>query len=211
MIETTWQEVSLKAKNENQMLWNGNSLRLNDLQINGDELTLITSVIDFRERLGISRNFNKIEYLGRQYFGMGMAVGGMIETIDGNYIFINRSPKSVNLNRTDFVGGVMDRIEATSGEDLVAHAYQEIKEETNLDEEDIIKAQVLGIIMSITSSVIILINVKVKLSRDEVLNKFDIMHDEEVGSLKIIPSTEVVEFLISLGGYKPSVVQLMGL
>jgi predicted NUDIX family phosphoesterase len=211
MIETTWEEVSLKAKNENQMLWNGLSLSLNDLEVNGDQLTLMTCVVEFKQRVGISRNFNRIEHLGKEYFDMGMAVGCIIETGDNNFIFINRSSRSVNMNRTDLVGGVMDRIDATCGNDLIAHGYQEIKEEINLDQADIKSMSILGIVMAPTSNVIVIMDVKVDCSLEEILLKFELGHDDEADSLKIVPASELKDFLITLGGYKPSVVKLLDL
>lgn len=209
MVEATWEEITKKAKAENQMLWNGLSLSLNDLEVNGDQLTLITSVVEFKRRVVLSRNFNRIEHLGKEFFDMGMAVGCMVETTDNKHVFINRSSKSVNLNRTDLVGGVMDRIDATCGYDLIAHCYQEIKEEINLDQANIKSMSILGIVMAPTSNVIVIVDVKADCSLEEILLKFELGHDDEADSLKTVPESELKDFLMSLGGYKPSIIDLL--
>jgi hypothetical protein len=208
IISQTWNELESKAKEQNQMLWNGESLRLDDLKEENGDLVLYTSPTDYKTRTCLERNITKIEDLDLAYSSAGLAIGGFIETLDGYFIFNQRSAKSVARNRIDFVGGVMDNVEAKDGFDLLNHNYLEILEEINLSEEFIENISILGLVLSDYGNVIIATHTKLKINFEQLNHIFEEGHDEEVQNLFKVNRDDLVEFITDLGGYKPKALEL---
>jgi hypothetical protein len=209
IISNTWNELETNVKAKNQLLWNGESLRLDDLKEKDGKLELYTSPTDYKTRTCLERNVEQVENLGLSYLSAGLAIGGFVETLDGFYIFNQRSVKSVEKFRIDFIGGVMDNMEAKDGFDLLNHNYLEIQEELNLSQDLIENIWILGFILSNFGNIIIATSVKLKISFDELSQIFDQNHDEEVQNLVKVSKDELVEFVEKLGSYKPAALELL--
>ena len=211
IISQTWSQLETKAKAQNQMLWNGESLRLDDLKEENGNLVLYTSPTDYKTRACLERNIEKVESLGMAYFSAGLAIGGFVESLDGVFIFNQRSDKSVSRNRVDFIGGVMDNIHAKDGFDLLNHNYLEIQEEMNLNKDLIENTSILGLVLSSFGNVIVVTFTKLKISFDDLNDLFEQKHDEEVENLVKVSRDDLPEFMAKLGGYKPAALELLKL
>ena len=208
IISQTWNLLETKAKEQNQMLWNGESLRLDDLKEENGSLILYTSPTDYKTRTCLERNFVKVESLGLAYFSAGLAIGGFVETLDGFFVFNQRSSKSVEEYRVDFIGGVMDNVLAKDGFDLLNHNYLEIEEEINVKLESIENISILGLILTNYGNVIIVTHAKLNLSFDEVNSLFEQNNDGEVQNLVKVSKEGLAEFMAKLGGYKSCAFEL---
>ena len=209
IISQTWNQLETKAKAQNQMLWNGESLRLDDLTEHSGNLVLHTSPTDYKTRTCLERNFEKVENLGMAYFSAGLAIGGFVETLDGYFIFNQRSDKSVARNRVDFIGGVMDNVKAKDGFDLLNHNYLELSEEINVAENLVETMSILGLVMSDYGNVIIVTYAKLKVDFKELNDLFEQKHDQEVENLFQVSQGELAELVEKLGGYKTKAFELL--
>ena len=211
IIAEAWLEIETKAKNENQMLWNGEGLRLDNLKQENDKLILYTSPSDFKTHTCLGRNINKIEKLGMAYFSAGLIIGGFVETSDNYFIFIDRSTKSISRSRIDFIGGIMDKVNAGNGLDLLSHSYQEIEEEINITQSQIESNTILGLVLCNSGNVIIVTSTKLKIKYEEVMEYFSHKHDEEVQDLVKVEKENLANFVSNLGSYRPAALQLLDL
>jgi len=209
LIYQTWEKMETKAIAQNQMLWNGESLRLDDLKLENGELTLFTSPTDYKTRASLELNISKVENLSLQYLSAGLAIGGFIETIDNYYIFNQRSHKSVDGNRVDFIGGVMDNMSAKDGFDLLEHNYLEIKEEINVSKNEIESINILGLILGDSGNVIFITSTKLNISFDYLQKLFEQKHDEEVFELVKVKDQDLEIFINQIGRYKPLALDLL--
>lgn len=209
IISETWNQLETKAKAQNQMLWNGESLRLDDLKEENDNLVLHTSPTDYKTRTCLERNFAKVETLGLPYFSAGLAIGGFVETLDGYFVFNQRSSRSVEEYRVDFLGGVMDNVKAKDGFDLLNHMYLEMKEEINIIENLIETMSILGLILTNYGNVIIVTHAKLKVDFNELNNLFEQKNDGEVQNLVKVSRVDLQKFIEKLGGYKITAFELL--
>jgi hypothetical protein len=209
LIYQTWNEMETKAKTKNHLLWNGKSLRLDDLKLENEDLTLFTSPTDYKTRASLELNISKVENLGLQYLSAGLAIGGFIETKDGFYIFNQRSDKSVDGNRVDFIGGVMDNISAKDGLDLLKHDYLEIKEEINVSKNEIESIIILGLILGDSGNVIFITSTKLNITFEDLQKLFEQKHDEEVFELVKVKDQDLEFFINQIGRYKPLALELL--
>jgi len=209
VISKTWHELETNVKAKNQLLWNGESLRLDDLKEEHGKLELYTSPTDYKTRTCLERNVQEVKNLGLPYLSAGLAIGGFVETLDGFYVFNQRSVKSVEKFRIDFIGGVMDNMEAKDGFDLLNHMYLEIQGELNLSKDFIQNISILGLVLSNFGNIIIATSVKLKISFDELSQIFEQKHDEEVQNLVKIDPKDLPEFIAKLGSYKPAALELL--
>ena len=208
-VKVAWKEVYKKAKAEGKQVWDGVSFRLNDVREEHSHLKLEVSPIKFSVRYPLNKMKEDLERLGEDYYPRGMAIGGFIKTLDGEFIFGQRSGKSMTSNKIDFIGGVIEEHDGASGQSLLSRNQIEIKEEVGIDRRFIDEMFVVGVVLSNTTNVILITYTELSMGSLEVRNVFSKATDDEMSDLIFVEEKNLAEYLESLGGYKTMVIELL--
>lgn len=206
-IDQKWQEMEITAKEKEATLFNGQTYRLESIKKTNNEYTLNVSLINFKER-------RCLEYLEKEsdlgdISSNGLAIGGFLKTLEGDYIFGALTGKSFNHNKADFIGGIVDsRIELTSA-GLWNKFLEEIEEETGLNAKHISDGIYLGIIKTQVDNCVLLCSAKIQLTKLEITKIFNTSLDHEMKGLEFVSATDLENYLNKLGGYKPAAFKLL--
>ncbi len=208
-LQETWKQIVIEATSKGQKICDGESYRLDNLQLQGDKITLYLSKFKYSIRKPLSELNAEIESYGDEYCSRGLAIGGLIKTTDGLYIFGKRSDKSSTKARIDFIGGVLEEIEIKDGHDLIRKNKEEILEETGIDNSNINNIEILGLVSSNSSIVVIVTVSSLNIDSTKAREIFKSKKDDEMAELIFINSDGLKNYLNELGGYKPTVVNLL--
>jgi hypothetical protein len=97
---------------------------------------------------------------------------------------VELSGKSMNENKTDLLGGIMETtIDLRMGSDVFKSLYAELEEEGSISQADIAGAYLRALILGEKTNVQFYFEVVLKTSLGEVLQKFKDNSDEDVKSL----------------------------
>lgn len=202
-IENIWQETVKDAEEKGKLIFNGESFRLDDFQINDGKLSLELSKFSYKVRSSLSKLSERLVLLGEAYYCRGLSIGGFVETTDHKFIFGQRSGKTLTNNNVDFIGGILDPKVINNGYDLFAHNKQEIFEELGVTEDNILSIELVALVLTSATNIILLTRTKLDMSSTEVNHTFENANDkEEMKSLMFVDREELSDFLNSLGEYK---------
>lgn len=205
-----WGEIIEDAKAKGVELWDGEPYRLDNLaEIREGNLNLKLSTIKFSTMAGYIALTRQIEITEAQYTNH-ISTAGLIKTRDGLYVFGIRGNTYHN-SKVDFIGGGLNRSEiiVKSGEDIATNLIREMKEEANIEEQDIALMEGLGILLSDRMNVLIMFEVELKINQDELQNIFRDRLDHEMAELVFVKEEELERFLKDLTSYRPLVWDLL--
>lgn len=210
-INPLWEKIYKKATAEGKQVWDGISFRLNDVHEEQGTLMFEVSPIKFSIRYPLCTMVSELEHLGEDYYAKGMGIGGIIETSDGKYIFGQRSGKTMTSNKIDVIGGFVEGVDFTDKREqgLLAVNTMEIKEELGIDSFRIKEMSVIGVVLSYTTNVVVVTYTELEMDSSEVRQSFNNATDDEMSDLVFVEKENLKKFLITLGGYKPLVVELL--
>jgi hypothetical protein len=140
-----------------------------------------------------------LEFIDPQYYPNGIAVGTLIETSDGYFIFGTRGKVHAGRQWWEIamIGGTLqpDETQVDSSQGFVDHLYKEIQEETWVWSQYIQDTKLVGIQRMSNGGIAFTYYIKLLLEKDNVQEIFEKESDEELASLKFLPNNEVIEFL----------------
>lgn len=209
-VAVVWKEKYREAIQQGKKIWDSDLYRFEKLEIKDNKVVLTLSIVKFNFVYGF-QNSTYFQSSNPTYFAQHFSVGAMIKTKDNKFIFGERGNKTVAMGKIDIIGGALsaDEFQLTSGEDIQKALSKEIKEEINISPEHIKSNHLIGMISSFTSNVIILSQINLDVDSTEVIQTFKLTNDEEMKKLLFIDEEKVNDYLISLGGYKPLLVDLL--
>lgn len=209
-IDTVWQETIENAKKNNQLIFDGESFRLDSYIVDAGILKLELSKFKYKVRSSLNKLKNELEKLGEEYYCNGLAIGGIIKTKDNKFVFGRRSGNTITNNSEDFIGGILEPDVIKDAEDLFKYNKQEILEEIGLNENHIISQKLIALVLSPSTNIIMLTFTKLNIDSDEIKNIFEQSNDKfEMSELVFIEEDKLIEYLHNLGGYKVAVVKLL--
>lgn len=186
-IEALWKTKVTSAQQQGKTIYNGLSYRLNNLVIEGDKLKLDFGIFDFktRECLVEAQGY---ENLTEEYFRKGCHSQGTIKTQDGKYLLVELSGKSLNFNKVDFIGGIMEtKPELKTGEDVFQSFLLELEEEACISTSDIDDIYLNIIYLNIHTNVGFYFEVLLNINSEELAARFTRdRKDLDIKSLKIL-------------------------
>lgn len=211
MIEETWLKLQSRAKQNDLLLYNGLSYRLDNVEFNSEtaKLTLQLGEFDFRTRKSLELIVGEIIELGHEYLGLGLAIGSLLQTSDGLYVFGQRSGRTMADSAVDFIGGIVESNIEVSEKGLRQMLLLELLEEANIDAREVTINQYLGIILSNRGNAVLLADVRLNITKSQLEHKFTFSDKVEISNLIFVESSNLIQFLKSVGGYKLSVVELL--
>lgn len=208
-IDANWKEYEKVKKENGGIVWDAVTYRLEDLKMENNKIKLVLGEINFSKRIGARWCLDELEKCGIDYYPKGIYLAAIIETGDNYYIMGELSGKTVVSSVASLAGGVLSKDEAVIGksEDIFGALYREIKEELNIDKENLKDLYLKAIIMTERLSIGFIFYVSLDMNIESVQNKF-IANDEFV-SIKGHNKEEIVNVLKSMGGAKALVSELI--
>lgn len=202
-IEALWTTKVASAQAQGKTIYNGLSYRLNTLVQAEDKLHLDFGIFDFktRECLVEAKGY---EQLPESYFRKGCHTQGTIRTTDGKYLLVELSGKSLNFNKIDFIGGIMEtKPELKTGEDVFTSFLLELEEEACITKEDIATIYLNIIYLNIHTNIGFYFEVLLNIGAQELADRFiRDGKDQDIKSLKILTRDDYLTTLRSINPNK---------
>ncbi len=209
-IDKVWQETVENAKKSSQLIFDGESFRLDSYTVNAGILKLELSKFKYKVRSSLNKLKDELGNLGDEYYCNGLAIGGIIKTKDNKFIFGRRSGNTITNNSVDFIGGILEPEVIKGAEDLFRYNKQEMLEEIGLNETYIISQKLIALVLSPSTNIIMLTYTRLNIDSGEVKNIFEQSNDKfEMSELVFINEDKLIEYLHKLGGYKVAVAELL--
>jgi len=208
-LSHVWEENSAAAQKAGKLIYDGESFRLEKAEIVEGKLELTVSKFKYSVRSALVALAPQLLELGIEYTGNGLAIGGFIKTTDGKYIFGEKSGKTTSTAKVDFIGGMLEPKVLKDGKDLIEYNEVEIEEESGIKPEDIESIVITGLIYTPTSNIIILTETNLRISSEEVLERFRDNNDGEMTRLIFKNESELVDYVREIGSYKPQALELL--
>lgn len=136
-INTLWQLELDKAIQEGKVLFDSSIWSFQDIVQKDSRLILRLGKVPY-----------SVRYIAKQYPQIATKIGKQkavfthifLKLSDNNYVFLQRSNYFVTDLKVSFVGGAF-----TAEQSLIAHISEELREETGLTYEDLIRPRLLGV------------------------------------------------------------------
>jgi hypothetical protein len=207
LVDAKWQEMTRIASDNDQLLTNSYSYRLEDIYDYGSNAHMVLSKIDYKHRSGLEK-LARAEVDVQDYVSKGLAIGGFIKTSDDKFIFGVLSGKTFNDNKIDFIGGIVDTI-TLNAQGLWQKFLDELEEETGVHGKFVEAGEYLGVLQGNEGNYILLCNCELSLSSKQVQEIFEEQHDQEMRDLDFVDTEDLQDYMNILGGYKPKAYELL--
>ena len=192
-----WLETQQKAQESNSKIWDSEIYRFENIVSDKDELTLIVSTIPFSVRLALNSFAKEIMEFGEKYRPMGMFFSCFLKTIDGFYIFAEKSKTLYRERVLCFIGGVLSKTEIDLTQKSLSEAViSEIEEEVGV----IFNAREIylrSIYINETFNCCLLFLIETEKTKEEIEKNFK-SKDGELANLKFVDVIHLKEFIGSL-------------
>jgi len=195
LIDNVWEAALKQAKNENRRIWNGESLRLDDWEYNDDALILDVSPVNFKDRFCREKLHDEMVLQGRNFIGAGLAIGTLLQTCDGYYIFGILGDSTMNFSKISLIGGIVDDCNMTEGRALEQELIREIQEETGIVRSLISESNIIGLIKGNKGSRVILCHTLLDIDKLQCQHLFEEGSDHEMDRLIYIEKAKLKSFL----------------
>lgn len=209
MAETAWQVKLRKAEQDAQPLWDGTYYRVsNTSDITGPmgvrKLELGTIQYRYISTFGRLHEEHKRRKLAPLYH---LSTAALIRTNDAHYVFGRRTRGGA----IDLIGGGVqrDEMEIACATDIGQNLYKEIREEVGIQYTDSLRMNGVGVLMSSTSNVLIIAHIDLRLTRDEVTDRFADREEDEMAEPVIVPESDLRSFLHHLTDYRMLIPDLL--
>lgn len=190
-----WEAILKDAKETGKLAYdNPHIQRLNDLEIKEDTLVLHFAEEKFSKLRGL-REISEIHALDDAYWPKGLYICSLTCTSDNKYIFGKVSGKTLSNKKYDYIGGVLDEEVVDKDNYLRKMILQEFEQEVNINESNIEGIKFVGLIISGSTTIGVVVYTKLNINSEEVLKLHKEKNDEEMESIEVIEEDGLEEFL----------------
>ena len=191
-VKQVWQQKIKEAKGSGKKIWDQLVYRLEKIDVKKNTCKLEFSTIPFSIRSSINDFTNDLVKKGEEYLPMAAYSSIFIETADGKFVFGEKSDKYFTNRKYSYIGGVFNKSEERDdGVDLFAASSDEVKEELGIDDSDFEEFNLLGGLRTESWNVALVFYCKLKLTKDEISEKFKERNELELKSLFFVGKEEV--------------------
>lgn len=195
-LNNLWERKKRGAKENGQLLYNGLSYRLNHIKSKEGTLFVNFGTVDFKTReclVEAEGYYNLTE----EYWRKGCHTLATVKTLDDKYLIAELSGKSMNKNKTDFFGGIMEiKPKIKSGKDVFNSLYKELEEEAFIIENDIAWCILNMIYITPSTDVGFYFETMLKITSNELEHRFkNKPKDIDIKSVKIMSRADLIKEL----------------
>lgn len=211
-VDEIWEIKKKEAEKLGQICYNGISYRVNYLEQRGDKIHIDFGTIEFKTRMCL---MNVPEYLNlpEEYYKKCCFSGATVRTSDGLYVMVELSGKSMNKNKIDLLGGIIEKpLDIKDGDDLFDSILSELKEEACINKQDIKECYLRAIYSTVKTDVGFYFEVTLNISSTEILNRFKLEnHDQDIKSINFFKRDEYIKILENFNESKRLISDIMTL
>lgn len=195
-IDARWEATQKKAAEEGRVCYNGISYRLNSLEIQENKIRLDLGLLEYKAREALPTIPGYYD-LPEEYWRKGCYSGATVKTSDDKYLIVELSGKSMNMNRVDVLGGIIEKpTEISDGKDLFGSLYAELEEEGCIHVSDIETSYLRAIYRETKTNIGFYFEILLKISSEEILERSrHEMHDQDIRSLRSLTPEEYMDML----------------
>lgn len=211
-LEALWTAKLKRAKEEGRTIYNGLSYRLNAFQEEQGKLRLDFGKIEYKVRDGLIDVPGFLD-LSEVYYRKGCYTTASVKTADGHYLMVELSGKSMNMNTTDLLGGIMEtEPECKTGEDVFRSLYKELEEEALISESDIAESYLRSLYLERRTNICFYFEVQLTVSSGEILARFErLSADQDIAAVKSFTKEEYIMALQAHNANKQLIAELLSL
>ncbi len=199
-VDELWKEIIKKAKSERRTCYNGTTYRLNSLEKEENKLIIDFGTIEFKTREALTATPEYFD-LSEEYYKKSCYNDATVKTSDDRYLMVELSGKSMNPNKTDLMGGIMEKpLEIETGDDVFKSIYIELEEEGCITKLDIKEIYLRAIYLSAKTDIGFYFEVTLNVSLEELQNRFELENkDPDIKSLMGFTRNEYLSHLSNHG------------
>jgi len=189
LIETTWQEQTRDAAQQNKTLYNNKLAKLVGAATDGDKLALVMGDTDYRAFVGTNLcNAHTVASIGAEGLADALGTSALVVTSDG-YLLLGRRNTRVFFHSgyLHTFGGMVESVDCTDDGkyDVFSALLRELREELRLADSEVVDIVCTGLVRdrSILQPELIF-DVHVGTSRQHLIERFNPNHDDEHTTLE---------------------------
>ena len=172
-LDAIWQQKEQEAKEKKLHFYNGVSYRLNSFSQEGNKIHLDFGEIFFKVRFGLPQIPEYFD-LPEEYYRKGCFTGATVRTSDDKYLMVELSGKSMNQNKIDMIGGMVETdIPLKTGQDIWAQFYDELEEEALVIPADVASCILRAVYLTTNTNVGFYFQCDLAISSQEVVRNFE--------------------------------------
>lgn len=195
-LEDLWEAKVKLAAEKGLNLYNGISYRLNSFKEDDEKLLVDLGKIEYKVRDGlvqIPEYFN----LDSEYYRNGCYTGATVKTADDRYLMVELSGKSMNQNKTDLIGGILETPpDVTNGQDIFNSFLRELEEEAVVKKDEVSELYLRSIYLDHKTNIAFHFEASLKLTASEILERFKReTKDQDIKTLIVLTKTDYTEAL----------------
>lgn len=211
-LEEIWQKKVKLAKEKGKNIYNGISYRLNDLKIEKGHLLLDLATIEYKVRDGLIDIPEYFE-LSEEYYRKGCHTGASVKTSDGLYIMVELSGKSMNENKIEVLGGILETPpEIFDGNGIFSSLYREMQEEALINQEDILSSYLRAIFLDFKTNIGLYFEVILNVTSEEIIKRHkNGSTDADIKSIKFFSKEEYLNELTNHNVSKQLIADLLNI
>lgn len=194
-IDIIWEKMQEEAKLQGKLCYNGLSYRLNTLEQQDGKIILCFGILEYKVRDGLIK-IPEYFALSEEYYRKGCFTCGSVKTSDNKYILVELSGKSMNQNKIELLGGIMETtIPMESGHDIFISFLNELEEEAGITEDDSAELYLRDIYLTDNTNIGFYFESVLTVSSDDLLKRFKNNKDADIKSLAFFTREEYIDVL----------------
>jgi hypothetical protein len=164
--------------------------------VEGNQIRIDFGLLEYKARQALPTIPGYFD-LPDEYYRKGCYSGATVKSSDGRYLIVELSGKSMNMNRIDVLGGIIEKpTEIVNGGDVFKALYDELEEEGCIRLADIEESYLRAIYMEAKTNIGFYFEILLGISSKEVLERFDReMDDQDIKSLQSLTYEEYMHVL----------------
>ena len=209
-VSALWANLVKKSKKTWRKRFDGMFYRVENVEdlSAGDQIHIELSTINYRYVCGhVVKSLYDIYSKSKNTHPQHLATAAMILTTDGYRVFGQRSDRDA----VDLIwwGTGPDDVMIHTWSDLLTNLKKELREEAWIQDEHIDTLVWIGMLSSFTTNIIMMTEVKLTVTRQELDTIFASRTDDEMSSLIYIPEGEIDLYMEWLPSYRPLICELI--
>jgi hypothetical protein len=198
-IKKTWKEIKKFAKESGKNCYDGTNYRLNNLTYTHGKLNLEVSTIKYRVTSSLQLLTQKMsKSLSVKKKHNVCSCGSAVRTKDGKYVVAELSGKSMNSNRLELLGGMVEKpLPLTNSKELFDHLYSELKEEAFINKKDVGSIILRAVMRSAGGTIVFHFDTKLNLTSKTIRERFikNKNRDPDIADLLFLSKKDFVTYL----------------
>lgn len=209
-LEEIWQQKVKLAKGKSQNIYNGISYRLNYFKIEKGHILLDLATMEYKVRDGLI-DIPEYYELSEEYYRKGCHTGASVKTSDNLYIMAELSGKSMNENKIEVLGGILETPpDIFDGNGIFSSLYREMQEEALINQEDISSSYLRAIFLDSKTNIGLYFEVVLKVTSEEIIKRHkNGSTDTDIKSIKFFSKEEYVNELKNHNASKQLIANLL--